>query len=181
MTFDELFNYYTSMGFTKPIEKTEGIVGVAPMMDQMSKYGDLRRAQPPSSDNDNNDFIDQTTPTGTFSFSDFMDSDFLQNQGGIGGLLASAVLGPVGGLAVKGLGNLYQNYQNPNTNMFGQPTPEYQQQLQNTQKTINQNKQYFSGGQDNNDAPAGPTGGGASYSSVASNNSTAKDGFSYGL
>lgn len=178
MTFDELFNYYTSMGFTKPIEKSEGIVGVAPMMDQMSKYGDLRRAQPPGSGNDNNDFIDQTAPTGTFSFSNFMDSDFLQNQGGIGGLLASAVLGPVGSLAAKGLGNLYQNYQNPNTNMFGQPTPEYQQQLQNTQKTINQNKQYFSGGNDNNDGPAS-TGGGASYGNAASTG--AKDGFGYGL
>lgn len=179
MTFDELFNYYTSIGFTKPIEKTEGIVAVAPMMDQMSKYGDLRRPQPPGNDNDNNNFIDQTTPTGTFSFSNFMDSDFIQNQGGIGGLLTTAILGPVGSLAVKGLGNLYSNLQNPNTDMYGQPTPEYQQQLQNRQKTINQNKQYFSGGQDNNDAPAGSTGGGASYSSAASTG--AKDGFGYGL
>jgi len=111
---------------------------------------------------------------GIYSISDAYSklSDYLNP----GGIIGGALFGPVGAFAGRGIGNLISNIQNPNTTMFGQPTREYQQQLENTVQTINQNKQYFSG----DGGGRGNIGSdGADYSGSAQTG--AKGGFGYGL
>ena len=78
-------------------------------------------------------------------------SGYLNPYGMVGGVLG----GIPGAFAGRAIGNLISNIQNPNTTMFGQPTREYQEKLENTVQQINQNKSYFSGG----DGGKGPSGG----------------------
>ena len=143
MTFDEIFQQYVAQGFTKPTASISGIetlmpttaipISPVPTIQQPQQTGGGR-------DDDYTNIPDTTTNAGITSFSE-----------GIQSLvdLYSQIPTPMN-LAIKAI----ENIQNPNLTMFGQPTSEYQQQLENTVQTINQNKQYFSGG-DNSKGPSG--------------------------
>ena len=100
-------------------------------------------------------------------------SDYFSPYGMVGGLLG----GIPGAFAGRAIGNLISNIQNPNTTMFGQPTREYQEKLEGTVQQINQNKQYFSGGDGGGRGNIGSDG--ADYSGSAQTG--AKGGFGYGL
>ena len=156
MTFDEIFQQYVAQGFTKPTAGVSGIetlmpttaipVSPVPTIQQPQQTGGGR-------DDDYTNIPDTTTNAGITSFSE-----------GIQSLvdLYSQIPTPMN-LAIKAI----QNIQNPNLTMFGQPTREYQQQLENTVQTINQNKQYFSGGDrdSNNDGGGGFSSQGGPYGS----------------
>jgi len=100
-------------------------------------------------------------------------SGYLNPYGMIGGVIG----GIPGALIGRGVGNLITNIQNPNVNMFGQPTREYQEKLEKTVQQINQNKSYFSGGDSGGRGNIGSDG--ADYSGSAQTG--AKGGFGYGL
>jgi hypothetical protein len=168
MTFDEIFQQYVAQGFTKPTESISGIETLmpttaipilpVPTIQQPQQTGGGR-------DNDYTNIPDTTTNAGITSFSE-----------GIQSLvdLYSQIPTPMN-LAIKAI----QNIQNPNLTMFGQPTREYQQQLENTVQTINQNKQYFSGDGGDNGGRENIGSDGADYSGSAQTG--AKGGFGYGL
>jgi hypothetical protein len=168
MTFDEIFQQYVAQGFTKPTESISGIETLmpttaipilpVPTIQQPQQTGGGR-------DNDYTNIPDTTTNAGITSFSE-----------GIQSLvdLYSQIPTPMN-LAIKAI----QNIQNPNLTMFGQPTREYQQQLENTVQTINQNKQYFSGDGGDNGGRGNIGSDGADYSGSAQTG--AKGGFGYGL
>jgi len=99
-------------------------------------------------------------------------SGYLNPYGMIGGVLG----GIPGALIGRGVGNLITNIQNPNVNMFGQPTQAYQTQLENLAKQ-KRDIQQFTGGDGGGRGNIGSDG--ADYSGSAQTG--AKGGFGYGL
>lgn len=164
MTFDEIFQQYVAQGFTKP---TAGVAGIESLMPTTATVAPIVPVEQPQDtgggrDDDYTNIPDTTTNAGITSFSEGIES--LVD-------LYSQIPTPMN-LAIKAI----QNIQNPNLTMFGQPTREYQQQLENIVQTINQNKQYFSG----DGGGRGNIGSdGADYSGSAETG--AKGGFGYGL
>jgi len=171
MTFDEIFQQYVAQGFTKPTASISGIETLMPTTAiPISPVPTIQQPQQTGGggndrDTFTTDTTDTTTNTGITSFS-----------GGIQSLvdLYSQIPTPMN-LAIKAI----QNIQNPNLTMFGQPTREYQQQLEKTIQTINQNKQYFSGDGGDNGGRGNIGSDGADYSGSAQTG--AKGGFGYGL
>ena len=164
MTFDEIFQQYVAQGFTKPTAGVAGIESLMPTTATVAPIIPIQQQQQGGGarDDDFTNVPDTTINAGITSFSE-----------GIQSLvdLYSQIPTPMN-LAIKAI----QNIQNPNLTMFGQPTREYQQQLENTVQTINQNKQYFSG----DGGGRGNIGSdGADYSGSAQTG--AKGGFGYGL
>ncbi|MFC1795079.1 hypothetical protein ACFL3Q_16020 [Planctomycetota bacterium] len=168
MTFDEIFQQYVAQGFTKP---TAGVSGIETLMPtQAMPIAPITPIQQPQGQDGNNDnntnVIDPSqTNAGITSL-----SDAIQGIVDLYGQLPTPI-----NLAMKGI----QNFQNPNTTIFGQPTREYQQQLEKTTQTINQNKQYFSGDGGDNGGRGNIGSDGADYSGSAQTG--AKGGFGYGL
>jgi len=165
MTFDEIFQQYVAQGFTKPVS---GVAGIETLMPTTATVAPIVPVQQPQQtdggrDSDYTNIPDTTTNAGITSFSEGIES--LVD-------LYSQIPTPMN-LAIKAI----QNFQNPNTTIFGQPTGEYQQQLENTVQQINQNKQYFSGGDGGGRGNIGSDG--ADYSGSAQTG--AKGGFGYGL
>jgi len=99
-------------------------------------------------------------------------SGYLNPYGMIGGVLG----GIPGALIGRGVGNLITNIQNPNVNMFGQPTQAYQTQLENLAKQ-KRDIQQFTGGDGGGRGNIGSDK--ADYSRSAQTG--AKGGFGYGL
>ena len=164
MRFDEIFQQYVDYGFTKPMSGVSGIETLMPTTATVAPIIPIQQPQDTGGgrDDDYTNIPDTTTNAGITSFSEGIES--LVN-------LYSQIPTPMN-LAIKAI----QNIQNPNLTMFGQPTREYQQQLENTVQTINQNKQYFSG----DGGGRGNIGSdGADYSGSAETG--AKGGFGYGL
>lgn len=166
MTFDEIFQQYVAQGFTKPTAGVSGIETLMPTQAMpIAPITPIQQPQDTGGGRDDNftNIPDTTTNLGITSL-----SDAIQGIVDLYGQLPTPI-----NLAMKGI----QNFQNPNTTIFGQPTKEYQQQLENTVQTINQNKQYFSGGDGGGLGNIGSDG--ADYSGSAQTG--AKGGFGYGL
>ena len=146
MTFDEIFQQYVDYGFTKPMSGVSGVSGIETLIPTTATVAPIIPIQQPQDtgggrDDDYTNIPDTTTNAGITSFSEGIQSLFD---------LYSQIPTPMN-LAIKAI----QNIQNPNLTMFGQPTQQYQQSLEEM-AADKRNIQQYTGGGDGGQGPSGP-------------------------